>query len=72
MMTEAEFREWRANPLTVKAMAGLKARQSALAAQWAAGASLAPETQTMAKILGEIPDLDWSDWFPEQSGPETG
>jgi hypothetical protein len=69
--TEKTFLEWKNNPLNRVFLAFLKEQQSSLAQQWMAGASLSPESQTKAKLMGELSDLSWSDVSDFYDGQEA-
>jgi len=58
----ATLEEWRQSPLTQVFLRYLKDRQDRLASQWASGAALSAESQTQARLMGELSALDWCDY----------
>jgi len=64
-MDQRQFEEWAASPATKAAFRGLKDQQNNLARRWAEGECLSPAAQTKAKILGELANLSFEDWFPD-------
>ena len=65
-MDPRKFQEWAASPLTQEAFKGLRGQRTALALRWAQGECLCPAVQTKAKVLGELSDLRFEDWFPDK------
>ena len=64
-MGPRQFQEWASSPVTQAAFKGLRDQQSALGLRWMQGECLSPAVQTKAKVLGEISDLKFEDWFPD-------
>ena len=64
-MDPRKFQEWASSPVTQAAFKGLRDQQSALGLRWMAGECLCPAVQTKAKVLGELSDLKFEDWFPD-------
>ena len=62
-MDPRQFQEWADSPVTQQAFKGLRDQQRALALRWAQGECLSPAAQTKAKVLGELANLSFEDWF---------
>jgi hypothetical protein len=60
------LQEWQDSPLTAVFLQFLRDQQEALARKWAAGSPFPPATrseeQVMARLLGELADLEWADY----------
>lgn len=64
-MDQRRFEEWAASPQTKAALRGLLRQREALSRRWAEGECLSPAAQTKAKVLGELANLNFEDWFPD-------
>ena len=72
------FLEWKAHPLTKTFQDFLRDNQTKLAQQWAAGTEMSQAQQAKALLMGELSDLEWSDYAgfygleADQDQPEAG